>query len=554
MRIFGIVVLLMTIICPLSAKASQTGEYPRLRIVNKGTADALLYYGDAPALAFGPSHQRTLSHLGHESSMDIDEWVQWAAEFKMSNLRSYPPVRITSDGSHKLFLQSGSSSRKYDLTQFNPEYFRELRRVCELLRDNGIIVHLQLWQAVAWKKGWDVLSYNPVNNVNPDISKNAGPGEFTTMKNPALLKHQKEYVRQILEATADVGNVFYDIMNEIGNGVAANKSWVEEIIDTVRQWERDNGCDVLLTLNDEGGMRMGEYSLSNPRLDLIVKDLGRYDEHVQARQKYRKPTIGVRNIDFDATTGQRTYFFSERDLDSTSNSSLQSRGRRVWWRMFMALVQSNGGYSDVSHEQRKRDLQAEHAVLHFKEFIGSIRDYAALRISPDAIAASPGASAYCLQSKREVVVYCEAPGGKAGIDYSAGLLKLKELALSDGAYTAMVFDPATGVSWKEAVSVKQGRMDMELPKFTDDIAVHITGPPEGGTEDPKDGPGDGNDETGEPSHGTGGDPTGPVAGHSGEGGGGCTMSPDGSGSAGVELLLLASVLPFLLLRGGRFRT
>jgi hypothetical protein len=551
---YGILFMLMMMIWPVSAPASQQGEHPRLHIVNRGTAEALLYYGDRPALAFGHSHQRTLSQLGPGSPMDIQEWVQWAAQFKMTNLRSYPPSRIASDGSLDLFKRA--SSGRFDLTQFNPEYFLELRRVCELLREHGIIVHLQLWQAVAWKKSWDILYYNPKNNVNPDISRNAGPGEFVTTRNPVLLSHQKEYVRQVLDATGDLGNVFYDIMNEIGNGVGTSERWVEEIIDTVRKWERDNGLEVLLTLNDEGGMRMGEFSLRNPRLDLLIKDLGRYDEHVQARAKYRKPTIGVRNIDYNSATGQRTYFFAERDLDRTSNASFQSRGRRCWWRMFMALVQSNGAYSDVTHEMRKRDLQAEHSVLYFKNFIASLQDYGQLRISPQAIASAPGAVSYCLQSTREVVVYCEAPNGRAGLDFPAGVLRLKELMLQDGEHTAVVYDPATGASREEAVVVSQGRLEMQLPGFTDDIAVHIVNsqvqiPSDPPVEAPRDetprepAPGNGGSGDDDLPREPGGEPHTPGAGPGGSTGGGCTMSP--GGPIGLELLLTAALLPFMFM-------
>jgi hypothetical protein len=527
MRRYSIAFLLLIMIWPLSVQAGQQGQHPRLHIVNRGTADALLYYGDRPALAFGHSHQRTFSHLGPNSTMDVDEWVQWAAQFKMTHLRSYPPVRITEDGSLKVFLQDPATHR-YDLRQFNPEYFQELRRTCELLRDHGIIVHLQFWQATAWKKGWDIHYFNPKNNVNPDISRNAGPDEFVTMSNPVLLEHQKEYVRHVLDATGDLGNVFYDLFNEIGNSVGISERWVEELIDTIEQWERDNGLEVLLTLNDEGGKGMGEYSLSNPRLDLLIKDLGRYDEHVQARAKYKKPTIGVRNIDFNHATGERTYFFAERDLDLISDPELQARGRRIWWRMFMALVQSNGAYSDVSHEMRKRDLQAEHSVLYFKNFIESIQEYGQLRISPEAIASAPGAVSYCLQSSREVVVYCEAPNGRAGVDYPAGVLSLRGLQIGDGEHVAVIYNPATGASHRKTAMVREGNLELELPMFTDDIAVHIV---RQGTA-----PGES-----DPQHWPGGAPGSPSAGSAG---GGCTASPDGPG--GLELLLLTALLPLLI--------
>ena len=38
------------------------------------------------------------------------------------------------------------------------------------------------------------------------------------LKNSILLEHQKKYVQKILDVTADLGNVYFDIANEIGNG------------------------------------------------------------------------------------------------------------------------------------------------------------------------------------------------------------------------------------------------------------------------------------------------------------------------------------------------
>ena len=79
-----------------------------------------------------------------------------------------------------------------------------------------------------------------------------------------MLNHQKQYVKKILDATGDLGNVFYDIMNEIGNGTGISEAWVWEIIQAINGWEARSGYDVLVTLNDEGGKRMGNFSLECP--------------------------------------------------------------------------------------------------------------------------------------------------------------------------------------------------------------------------------------------------------------------------------------------------
>jgi len=66
---------------------------------------------------------------------------------------------------------------------------------------------------------------NLENNINPDISAHAGPGEFVTLRNNALLDHQKRYIKKILDATGDLGNVFYDIMNKSTENDAARDAF-----------------------------------------------------------------------------------------------------------------------------------------------------------------------------------------------------------------------------------------------------------------------------------------------------------------------------------------
>jgi hypothetical protein len=333
--------VILFIFIPFLADASG------LEIIRNNVNQALLLYDSKPVIAFGASPQGILQSLSSKSgSNEFNDWLEWAIKFRIKNVRSYPPSSLENYPENNIFHISKNESGKVDLDLFNDNYFDELRKVCGLLKEQKIIVHLQLWQAVSWKKEWDTHYYNPTNNVNPDISMHAGPGEFVTMKNPVLLTHQKEYVRKILDATGDLGNVFYDIMNEIGNGTGTSEEWVWEIIKTVRDWEKERKKKVLLTLNDGGGSKMGEFSLKCKGLDLIVKDLGRYDEHVEAKYRYGKPTISVRNIDYNYKNKQRLYFFGEYNLEVNKDKDLQTRGRKYWWRMYMAGVQIAGGYAD----------------------------------------------------------------------------------------------------------------------------------------------------------------------------------------------------------------
>ena len=469
-----------------------------LEITSNDVNKALLLYEGKPVVAFGASPQGILTDLSKSGSSDLNDWMEWAKKFSIKNVRSYPPSSLENCPEKNVFQISKIGSGKVDLDLFNEKYFDELRKACGRLKEQKIIVHFQLWQAVSWKKEWDKNYYNPINNVNPDLSMHAGPGEFVTMKNPVLLRHQKEYVRKILDATGDLGNVFYDIMNEIGNGTGTNEEWVWEIIKTVRDWEKEKKSKVLLTLNDEGGRNMGEFSLECKGLDLIVKDLGRYDEHVEAKQRYGKPTISVRNIDYNYKNKKRLYFFGKYNLEVNKDKNLQTRGRKYWWRMYMAGVQIAGGYADSipvnpsflskvadyfgigergkinEYESSYRlNTIAEKNYYNFYKFTELVTDYKNFRMASDVLKEHPVTNSYCLQSNKEAIIYLESPNGEAGYTYKEKKATIKGLMLKDGIHKGSIYFPDSGNKRGFAIKVVRGTGEITLPSFKDDLAIII---------------------------------------------------------------------------------
>lgn len=441
---------------------------------NKDNSAYLIYDGK-PVFAYGPSPQNILTYLPKGNGNDVIDWLQWASEFGINNVRSYPPSFRVPEPAENIFKRSTSDPTRFDLNVINQRYFNELRKACLLLKEQGVIVHLQFWQAVYWKKSWKDCYYNPRNNINPDISSRAGPGEFVTMKNPALLDHQKKYVLKILDATGDLGNVFYDIMNEIGNGTGKSEEWVWEIIKTVNQWEKGNNLNVLITLNDEGGMRLGDFSLECQGLDLIVRDLGRYDEHVETKLRYGKPTISVRNIDYDHEGKRRFWFFGKYNLEINDDLNLQTRGRKYWWRMFMAGVQSAAGYADTYDRKTSYRLKqlSEDNFVHFRRFVDQICDYQYLRPSSSVLVGHPARDSYCLQSEKQAIIYLESPNGQAGFNYDQAETRLTGLMLDDGHYHGTYYFPADGRSETFPIELQAGECQLVVPSFNDDLAIII---------------------------------------------------------------------------------
>lgn len=455
-----------------------------------------------PVFGYGASPQNILTYLPRGQGNDYQDWVTWARKYSINHVRSYPPSIIVSPPAINLYQHASEQPEKFDLSQLNDAYFKELRKACKLFADNGIFVHLQLWQAVYWKRYWQENYFNPENNINPEISRNAGPGEFMAMGNPALLAHQKKYLSKVLDTVADLGNVYLDIANEIGNGTASSLEWALEMLATVRQWEDTHNREVLVTINDEGGIRVqGVKKLFN-RSNLIIKDLGRWDEHVEAQQKFGKPTVSVRNIDWDYQKQQRHYFYGEDNLEINEDPLLQIRGRKYWWRMYMARVQMAGAYADAYDKigqlpgatlvekalnkvgakslmptymapSYRRNTLTEDNFRHFRNFVDQIINYENLIPSTNVVTKHPAAHVYVLHSKEQAIIYLESPNGNAGHSYAPSPIKLENLLLTTGNYRGQFYDPSSGNQQAFEIPVEDGIAELSAPSFQDDLAIII---------------------------------------------------------------------------------
>jgi len=383
---------------PAAASAAETGA--RLAVEAEGSSEAWISYGGAPAFGFGLSPQGILTNLPPGEAIDPDldfrDFAEWAAERGVTVVRSYPPSRQVGPRWLDAFERAQSDPDRFDLERFDGRYFARLREACEVFRENGIFVHLQRWQAVAWKKSWAICYYHPDQNVNPEISRHAGPGAFVIEpeRNPRLIAHQRAWVRRILEATGDLGNVYYDVMNEIGNGTGGNARWLEAMLDEVEAWESETGLDVLVGLNDEGNDRaVTGWSLSNPRLDIAFLDLGRYDQHVEARPR------------------------SARVPRRPGDLPLFARGRR-------GLRSAN-----ARERARARGALAYRAQPDCSGFLPTTMRVPALRhlagAVPVEVVQGPAPFAYAWGAPGCVIVLLETTPGTAGATITAGELVLR---------------------------------------------------------------------------------------------------------------------------------
>jgi len=134
---------------------------------------------------------------------------------------------------------------RFDLRQFNQEYFNRLHSRVSAANAQGIYVSVMLFQG--WsvqRKGhvgnpWKGHPFNKANNINGmngDLN-NDGEGEgIHSLDVPDEITNlQKSYVRKVIDTLNDLDNVLWEIGNEMHTG---SVEWSCHMIDFIHEYEK----------------------------------------------------------------------------------------------------------------------------------------------------------------------------------------------------------------------------------------------------------------------------------------------------------------------------
>jgi hypothetical protein len=153
---------------------------------------------------------------------------------------------------------------KYDLSQWNDEYWIRFERFLSETAKRQIIVQIEVWDRFDYTDSggsnrWQIHPYNPKNNVNytfeesgfadryPDHpGANKQPFFFTTPKqrnNQVVLAYQQRFVEKMLEHTLRYDHVLYCMDNETSGEEEWGRYWAQFI----KQRARERGRQVCVT-------------------------------------------------------------------------------------------------------------------------------------------------------------------------------------------------------------------------------------------------------------------------------------------------------------------
>jgi hypothetical protein len=124
---------------------------------------------------------------------------------------------------------------KFDLSQFNQDYFDRLRARVIAAGNHGVYVSIMLFNG-AWINGgsaasWTFSQYNPTNNVN---GYTMAEGDCYTMNNATWVALMDAYVDKVIDTVNDLNNVLFEVINE---APPASKNWQYHVIGHIKAYE-----------------------------------------------------------------------------------------------------------------------------------------------------------------------------------------------------------------------------------------------------------------------------------------------------------------------------
>jgi hypothetical protein len=147
---------------------------------------------------------------------------------------------------------------RYDLTKFNPWYWRRLHEFAQICDEHGLVLfHQNYFQHNILEAGahWADCPWRPANNVNDTGLPEPPPyisdkriflaHLFYDLSDPRRRALHRSYIRQCLDNFADRSNVIQLTSAEYSGPLEFTQFW----LDTIIEWQRERGRDVLVALS-----------------------------------------------------------------------------------------------------------------------------------------------------------------------------------------------------------------------------------------------------------------------------------------------------------------
>jgi hypothetical protein len=221
---------------PVSAHA-LSGPKKRIEIYPKNRA--YWQYNGKPVLLLGGTKDDSLFQIP-----DVGEHLDLLKSVGGNYIRNTMSSRNDKGFEVRPFKKLANG--KYDLNQWNREYWNRFEKMLKLTQERDVIVQIEVWATFDYyRDNWAVNPFNPKNNINYTAKETGLPEQVnshpTRCENnffwsvPAernretVLKFQQRFVDKMLSYSLKFGNVLYCMDNETSVTPEWGKYWSEYI-------------------------------------------------------------------------------------------------------------------------------------------------------------------------------------------------------------------------------------------------------------------------------------------------------------------------------------
>ena len=357
---------------------------------------------------------------------------------------------------------------KFDLEQWDQEYFERLKDFVAQADSRGVVVELVLFCPLYEDSMWKVSPMNAVNNVNGIGS--VPKADVLALKDTRLTTVQDAMVRKIVTELNGFDNLYYEICNEPYFG-GVTLEWQHHIAQTIAQTESALKKKHLIEQNWANGSK----AITNP--DPLVSAFNfHYSRPPESVAMNRKLNVAIGN--------------NETGFDGSADATYRIQG----WDFLMAggALYNNLDYSFIAGHEDGTFTPPEstpgggstalrHQLGYLQKFFDEIPFSRMTAIAEAGLQAPEGASIRGLEESGKVyAIYVQhariVPNAKPKYQTETPVASRSlGIRLPAGSWTVIWRDTKTGKDAKKEATqaAPDGLTILHSPPYSEDIALII---------------------------------------------------------------------------------
>lgn len=250
---------LVLLLLGITGKQNQAAANPKPISLDPQNPHYFLYHGKPTLLITSGEHYGAVLNLDFDYKKYLDELKAhglnltrtFSGEY-VESLTSFNIRHNTLAPKHDRFIcpwqrASNKNEYKFDLTKWDPAYFKRLKKFVRAAKKRNIIVEFTLFCPFYGDEQWKLSPLNERNNIN-GLGKMDRTDVYTMDKSGKLLAVQENMVRKIVDELKNFDNVMYEICNEPYFG-GVTLEWQRHIAEIIRDAEKDFHWQHLITQN-----------------------------------------------------------------------------------------------------------------------------------------------------------------------------------------------------------------------------------------------------------------------------------------------------------------